>query len=615
MDKLTVDVLNGFTHKDYDLVVENAHFYQQIVTGKDYGDLILNYKPRESDKQKVQRVRISMNRTKSVAGKVKGFFKRTFRPDKLVFEVGHSDQTNSETIRSFVDVYGNDGQSLLKWTEQSTLFYNNLDPNIIYWVQHSRITKDGTQEDSFEPIIFSAKQVKTRTIKKGIVVDCVCETSETVRYVLKKTKKLTERVIKILHTFTKEGLELTVELNTEVLENSNFYDQFKDESGKFKGEKEIHNKITYLVIFEETEIDVLPVSRMGYNLDDKTEGRTYVPFWENATEEYKILANDGSVFDVSKNLHGFPMKFVYYTPCNFTDPQGSGKYCRGGKMHPGGGNCHVCHGTGKIVHISAQDVVEIQMPTEDKPQMIKPSDMAAYLPQPTEALDMQKTLVDEATVKIASCIFGVDHSKISNVATTATEVINRSDTAQDILFEFTAAPTKTFVFTVEIMAKYLGIEDVEVSLVYTNQYSLETEDTLLGNLKSAKDAGATPVIIDSITDRIIEKQNRNNSSFLALHKAISRFKPFDNVAVELVNGIVQFLPDSSVQKALFLNFKEIVADVSANDKLFMKKSFEEQKQILNDKAKVFADAAVLSSSVREIAGLNMTDSEEEPLNE
>lgn len=607
MNALTIDVLNGFTHKDYNHVVKNAHFYRQIVTGIDYGALIVNYKPRESDKQKIQRVRISMNRTKCVAGKVKGFFKRTFRADKLVFEVKHEDTAKSDEIRPFVDSYGNDGQSLLKWSEYSALFYNNLDPNALYWVRHSRQTVDNVQVDSFEPIIFTSRQVKIRTIKKGLIVDCVCELSETVRYVIKSTNKLTSKTIKILYTFTLKGLELSIELNKEVLDNSNFYDQFTDENGQFKGEKEKHNDITYLVIFEESEIDVLPVSRMGYNLDDETEGRTYVPFWDNASEEYKILANDGSVFDVSKNLHGFPMKFEYYTPCNFVDSVGSGKICKDGKLFPGGADCNTCNGTGKIVHISAQDVVEVRMPTEDMPQMVKPSDMAAYVKQPTESLEMQKTLVDEATQKITECVFGVDLSHQQTVQATATQISNYYDTAQDTLFEFTIAPTRIFKFTVQTMAKYLEIEGVEVALVYTNEYNLESEEVLILNLKTAKDAAAPPVIIDSITDRIIEKQNRNNSSFLALHKAINRFKPFGDVGKELINSIVQFLPDSSVQKALYLNFKEIVADVDATDKLFLTKKFSEQKKILDAKALIFANAAVLSSSVREITGLNMTD--------
>ena len=160
------------------------------------------------------------------------------------------------------------------------------------------------------------------------------------------------------------------------------------------------------------------------------------------------------------------------------------------------------------------------------------------------------------------------------------------------------------------MAKYLEIMDIQVALIYSNEYNLASENTLLMNLKTAKDADAHAVVVDSITNKIIIKQNRNNSSFLALHKALTRFKPFGDVAQDLVNNVVLALPDSSIQKSLFLNFKEIVADVEQNDKTFLLKSFEQQKRVLNDKASIFAAQAVAANSVREIVGLGMADNDD-----
>jgi len=77
MNILTENVLNGFTHKDYDHVVKESHFYRTIVAGdkEAYGELVVNYKPRESDAQKIQRVDITQNRTKAPSGKIEGYFK------------------------------------------------------------------------------------------------------------------------------------------------------------------------------------------------------------------------------------------------------------------------------------------------------------------------------------------------------------------------------------------------------------------------------------------------------------------------------------------------------------------------------------------------------------
>ena len=73
MNNKLKQVIKGYKHKYYQYTVELSHFYDQIVTGTGYGELIVNYKPRETDKQKEQRVRITQNRTKSIAGKIEGF--------------------------------------------------------------------------------------------------------------------------------------------------------------------------------------------------------------------------------------------------------------------------------------------------------------------------------------------------------------------------------------------------------------------------------------------------------------------------------------------------------------------------------------------------------------
>ena len=106
MNNKTKRVINGYTHKQYNEVTELSKFYTQIVTGKGYGELIVNYKPRETNKQKAQRVRITQNRTKSVAGKVEGFFKRVFRADKLKFDVCHENEQRSAQIGQYLNRKG-----------------------------------------------------------------------------------------------------------------------------------------------------------------------------------------------------------------------------------------------------------------------------------------------------------------------------------------------------------------------------------------------------------------------------------------------------------------------------------------------------------------------------
>jgi hypothetical protein len=179
------------------------------------------------------------------------------------------------------------------------------------------------------------------------------------------------------------------------------------------------------------------------------------------------------------------------------------------------------------------------------------------------------------------------------------------------MFEFTKSPAKMFTFTVDIMAQSLGITDIETKLLYTNEYDLESEDYLIQLLKLAKEAGASPEVIENINKRIVVKQNRTDSSYMSVYNAMRKFEPFSNLTPELKQNIVLSLPDSSPQKALLLNFKEITEDIVANEPAFLLLDYNRQKQIIQERAEMFASMAVSQNSVRQIRGFNMPDEEPE----
>ena len=597
MNKKTKRVIQGYTHENYTTVTELSNFYSQIVTGKGYGDLIVNYKPRETEKQKAQRVRITQNRTKSIAGKVEGFFKRVFRADKLKVDVTHPDDETAAQITQYTTNYGNDGQTLLTWSEETALFYNNIDPNAFYWVRHT--IKDGA--DFFEPYIFKSEQVKDYKIKKGLVNYCVCELCENVSYITDSTEK--QKQIKIYYTFDNLGLEISLELNDEIEKNSDFYDQFKNEVGGFDKIEKVKDK-NYIILFQASENEAVPVTRIGYKHDKQTGGKTYVSFWDSATEEYKQLVNRGSEYDLSLTLHAFLQKIQYYTPCEYQDAD-THAICRGGTLHPSGESCPSCSGTGKQVHTSSQDVIEGQMPNADgEPVAISPKDLVFYVNVPFDIVKQQKEDVNQYTPKIIESIFGVDISHQQGGNATATQINNYYDTAQDSLYEFTKSPRRLFLFTIKVMADALQIDDLKSELLYTNEYDLESEQYLVNLLKTAKEAGANSEAIENINKRLNVKQNRTDSAYFSVYNAMRKFEPFATIPAELKTQIVLNLPESSVQKALFLNFKEITEDILNNEPAFLVLDYNKQKEIVNEKAAKYADEAVKQNSVSTISELN-----------
>lgn len=59
-----------------------------------------------------------------------------------------------------------------------------------------------------------------------------------------------------------------------------------------------------------------------------------------------------------------------------------------------------------------------------------------------------------------------------------------------------------------------------------------------------------------------------------------------------------------IQKALYLNFKEITEDILNNEPAFLILDYNQQKQIVTDKAGIYADQAIKDNSPRQIREFN-----------
>lgn len=603
MNTKILNCINGFRHQDYERVVKLAKFCRTIVTGENYGDLVRSYKDKETEEEKAQRVAITMIRTKAAAGKIESFFKRPFRIDKLKFEVSHKDNTKSNLLSSHIDVYGNDGTSALRYCEETALYYNGIDPNAFYWVKDSIENKKYT----FDPIIFTSDTVYDFAIKKGNVEYAVICMNDSVNYSTKDGVKT--EIIPTYYCFTKEGIEIAVKYVKEVAENSPYYYQQYIDNSDVEPMTELAQDSTYLVTFQKTESKsgITPLARVGYNYDKLTDKRTFVPYWDNASEIYRMMANTGSEFDITMNCHVFMKKYEYVEDCNYQD--GSSKQtCVDGYLSPSKDKvkCPKCHGEGTRTLISGQQVIKLRIPrtSEGETMALKPSDMEHYVTMPFEVVRFQSELLDTYYPKISEAIFGIDLTEKLNSAATATEVLNNTDMAQDAIYEFTKAPKDLFLFTVEVIAGVENISEYTAALEYPREYSLESEEYLIKILGEAQAANASPEIIENIIKRLALKQNRTDSSFMSVWETMRKFVPFSGVEQSIREAIILGLPASDPQRALALNLKEITEDIMNEQQGFLLKSYKEQKKIVDEKAQKIAERATVQERVLTITELN-----------
>ena len=111
-------------HVYYDQTVKVAKFCRQIMTGDDQKDLVVVYKPSETQSQKEQRFRLYNSRTAYSAHKIVSTFKEVERVETVVDNIYFKDKTEERPVE-LINRIG----SLKKDVHEKVRRLNFYDPN------------------------------------------------------------------------------------------------------------------------------------------------------------------------------------------------------------------------------------------------------------------------------------------------------------------------------------------------------------------------------------------------------------------------------------------------------------------------------------------------------
>ena len=90
-----------------------------------------------------------------------------------------------------------------------------------------------------------------------------------------------------------------------------------------------------------------------------------------------------------------------------------------------------------------------------------------------------------------------------------------------------------------------------------------------------------------------------------------KFEPFSNIPQDIKRQLILELPDNSLQKAKYVNFKLISEEIVATDPTWILKSYKEQEKAVNDLARVYADQAAADNSANRMASFLPDDFSDE----
>ena len=551
LQKIMIDAIAGQKHHEhYDRTVKLATFYKQIMTGDCQDKYVLQYKPRETDEQKIQRLSIYNSRTQFVSNKVYSIIDRLRRVDNVVDNMYYmdSEEKPEEVERYFMDFHNN--QSFNDYIHDTTIFYNFYDPNAWIGIDFMK-GRDGKTYPF--PVEYHSEQVYHYEI-----------INNKVTYFIARQK------VDGLDVFTMLAPDWSIIVRQKATDVS--------------GQIEIKD-VEYDIEVRSTVSKQTPVFQVGYLRDAETDRKTFVGILEAAEKPYKRLINDGIEYDLSKALHGFLQKYQYGNVCSyFEETEDGNNTCIDGIMSISNKHCDKCQGTGLVMHRSTQDIILMKYP-EDKSEHIPLKDMVYYVEIPIELMKIQKENINDDIEEILSAIFNSQLPEMVGVqggAKTATENMLSFDNIQNVLYKCGNNISRVYKNMAMQVAIYMDSDEkLIIDHAFPTDLQLETLDMLLGQRDKAVKAGVPYAIIENIDAKILVKQSQGNADNVHWVQTWEKFRPWKDITENERSFIIAEMSPQDKLRVRFVYYDEIKRNIENDHPKFYVFDNKEQEKLID----------------------------------
>jgi hypothetical protein len=576
IEKLINVIKDGYKHKYYDHTVKVSQFWTQIMTGDDQKDLVISYKPSENDTQKQQRIRLYNSRTSYAANKIVSTFKEVERIEEISNKIyfKQNDEVPEELIQRFENY---DGKFKI-YIHDVARRLNFYDPNAFVVTEFYK--KNNQSKPFAYPLEVMSHCVYDYEYKYGeLKYLIICNFVEILAAInLNQINNYPivrplDFVKKEARQFTIYGIEWSIRI-TEHFDAPTDLDIITINNQKYTYE-EFNTKFT-----------TVPAVQIGYIKDPTTKWQTYESPLLSAKHIFKDLINTKSEYDLARALHGFIQKFAYVEKCDYVHEDNEMfDRCDGGKLKVTGSKCPSCHGSGKKIHTTVQDVVLITLPSE-KSEHIPLSEFIYYQEIPKHIIDSYKIDIADLEKDISLAIFNKDTFTQSEVSTTATEIRLNKQSVYNVLYEFGANVSRLFTELGYQIADVLGIRDlIQIDFEIPKDFQMESLEDLIQIRRNAMSSGVPYDIINNIDKKILFKQNQDNFEFVDQIAAQDKWRPFKDKSESERISIISMLPDDDYDKTLYVYFDKIFMQIWSDIKYnnFHKLKYNIQKTIIDQK--------------------------------
>lgn len=591
IDALLDIIANDFRHAYYQVTMNAKQFAKQIVTGEGQEDIVTDFRKAESKKQKEQRNRLTNTLTKYVISRPRKYWKKINRVEgvNVVFKTSDVDKLN-QLQKNFENF--SEGRDLLQWLNFKLEFLGVTDPNswVIYERHDTRDAEGNIAQTKVYPFIVGCEDVIATKYEFGVLT-ALCVRQGKLDVSVDRNGVKTEKVIFDWYLYvpgkTIRIREAGVKMNAEP--------EADETAITIKGDQPGAKPKRLFVAEFNTGTTEVPALAAGAYLDEKTDQKTFVTWFDPAEHVFRDLIRDKSFLDVTKTTHVFPKRYEYVRPCEFQNKEG--KCDKGWMSHDRTIACPSCLGSGKSpTFTTEQQVLQLSMPKGDSSQLLELSKLSHYEQLPIELPKWLDDQVDKSEKRVMNAVFngGLIEKATGKEEKTATQVNYEYEDIYDVLQPFADTISRHYELAYRVGAQYLEISEFSVDHRFPKDFKMKTMSDLIEEFERLKKSGAGYDALRNVRRQIIEKQNEDNPQVVAAILARYDFLPFDDKTEEEVAQILAVRSPVDDQRVLRENWLEIFIEIENENIVapFYLMTYEKKKAVVQAKVDQFKSKIV-----------------------
>lgn len=560
-------IVSGKKHDYYDRVNALALKYRAFITNApdEDGEQPLNkylkqFVRREDNDLFEQRKRLTKHYTPAICSQIMKPFNKVIRSNRVIKLIDHKDSKVVEdiekTLEKFYGEGNNDGVEQYLNKRFKTLTFT--DPNA--WILTSFNSFDSKKEkpQTF-PHEYSSSDVIDFGIKNGQTEWVFIKLSYTYIDKLDKPKQA-DRYLFFDDANSYEYKAIPEDLKTPFDEKN-----FTEWTVPKKKEK-------YAIYTYSHKSNSVPLMRVGYVTDIETNDTTFVnPFHYEAIALLDQFIKVSSELQLSITLHTFPKQVSYVAVCE-------AKGCNDGMLTDGKTKCTICEGTGKKVHTTSADVMEIPMPKRPE-DMVDVSGISAYVPFPGNVMDFLDKYAEKLEKKIMRMVFNSE-SLVQTQFNTATEANIDMDSIYDTLHPFGEKYSEMWMFIVKLTVLYRSYTDVTVWHKFPSDLKLKSMKQLLEELKTANDSNAPSYVRESLNNDLMDIIYADDHTELSKLKIKNKHFPFPGKSDFEIQNIILNNLTTQFKQVLYANFDSVFDEIESETPNFFELAYTKQKDLI-----------------------------------